>query len=65
MNFPGTNTLQLSDQALMAMVAERIAATFGPGLRVTEITLTSYPTRLVATFTSDAERVPAADVIEG
>ena len=55
MKFPGRNTMTLSADAIKAALANQIEALQGPDVRITQIALESYPTRLKVEFTSDPE----------
>lgn len=62
MPYPGTNTLTLSEQALMTLVQTALSGLLS-GVRVTGIQRV-YPAGLQVSFTSDPEPVPTGDVTE-
>lgn len=55
MKFPGCNTMTLSEDAIKAALQVQIEALNGADVRITSISLDTYPTRLKVEFTSDPE----------
>ena len=52
MDYPGTNTIKLSHDALKAIVADKLKALLG-GARIERLDFESYPTGLTISFTTD------------
>jgi hypothetical protein len=55
MKFPGDNRMSLSADTLKALAEAELLAKFGTGIRITDISFETYPTRLRVEFTTDPD----------